>query len=103
MSPWDNDADEMYSRYAYLEPLSKQLSDYIKDNIENIGRLSAAYNSVLSICRIGVENGNRETGAINTHPGGFERRVGDHAVTVCGRTYHCIPTQIKNRTDPAGQ
>ena len=100
LSPWDNDADEMYSRYAYLEPLSKELSEYIKDNIENIGRLSAAYNSVLSICRIGVENGNRETGARNTHEGGFELRLGDHAFVIGGRMYHCTPKRIDN-TDPS--
>ena len=101
LAPWDD--NEMYERYAYLRPLSEQMRHIMIDNIEHFGRLSSAYNNMLSICRIGVENGNRETGAINTHPGGFERRVGDHAVTVCGRTYHCIPTQIKNRTDPAGQ
>jgi len=100
LSPWDNDADEMYSRYAYLEPLSKQITDAIMDNIENIGRLSAAYNSALSICRIGVENGNRETGARNTHDGGFELRLGDSAFVIGGRMYHCTPKRIDN-TDPS--
>ena len=100
LSPWDNDADEMYSRYAYLEPLSKQITDSIMENIEYIGKLSAAYNNVLSICRIGVENGNRETGARNTHEGGFELRLGDSAFVIGGRMYHCTPKTISN-TDPS--
>ena len=100
LSPWDNDADEMYSRYAYLKPLSKQITDSIMENIDNIGRLSASYNSVLGICRIGCENGNRETGARNTHEGGFEIRYGDHAFTISGRLYHCMAKQVSN-TDPS--
>ena len=100
LSPWDNDADEMYSRYAYLKPLSKQITDAIMENIDNIGRLSASYNSVLGICRIGCENGNRETGARNTHEGGFEIRHGDHAFAISGRLYHCMAKQVSN-TDPS--
>jgi len=100
LSPWDNDADEMYSRYAYLKPLSKQITNAIMENIDNIGRLSASYNSVLGICRIGCENGNRETGARNTHEGGFEIRYGDHAFAIAGRLYHCMAKQVSN-TDPS--
>ena len=100
LSPCDNDADEMYSRYAYLKPLSKQITDAIMENIDNIGRLSASYNSVLGICRIGCENGNRETGARNTHEGGFEIRYGDHAFAISGRLYHCMAKQVSN-TDPS--
>jgi len=81
----------MYRRYAHLEPLSEQMRKLMIDDIEHFGRLSSAYNNMLSISRVGVENGKREAGVPNTHPGGFERRVGDHASIVCGRTYHCMP------------
>jgi hypothetical protein len=61
------------------------------DDIEHFGPLSAAYNNMLSISRVGVTNGKIEAGVPNTHPGGFERRVGDHASIISGRTYHCMP------------
>ena len=81
----------MYERYAHLEPLSKEMRKLMIDDIEHFGPLSAAYNNMLSISRVGVTNGKIEAGVPNTHPGGFERRVGDHASIVSGRTYHCMP------------
>jgi hypothetical protein len=37
----------------------------------------------------------------NHHGGGFERRVGDHAVTLNGRTYHYVPRATAG-TQPSG-
>jgi hypothetical protein len=37
----------------------------------------------------------------NEHGGGFERRVGDHSVTMNGRTYHTL-RDATNTTDPSG-
>jgi hypothetical protein len=70
------------------------------DDIEHFGPLSAAYNNMLSISRVGVTNGKIEAGVPNTRPGGFERRVGDYASIVCGRTYHCMP-KFSNSLAPA--
>jgi hypothetical protein len=75
---------------------------HILNNMENIGRLSAAYNTALGICRIGCENGNRETGARNTHEGGFEIRRGDSAFAISGRLYHSMAKYVSS-TDPAGK
>jgi len=101
LSPW-NDNDEFFMRYSYLSPLSEHVTNHILNNMENIGRLSAAYNTALGICRIGCENGNRETGARNTHEGGFEIRRGDSAFAISGRLYHSMAKYVSS-TDPAGK
>jgi hypothetical protein len=57
-----------------------------------MGPLSSTYGNVLSLAAIGVENGNKATGVINTHVGGFECR-GNGApdcVTMYGRTFHYL-------------
>ena len=56
----------MYRRYAHLEPLSEQMRKLMIDGIEHFGRLSSAYNNMLSISRVGVENGKREAGVGET-------------------------------------
>ena len=101
LSPW-NDNQEFFMRYSYLSPLSQQITNHILNNMENIGRLSAAYNTALGICRIGCENGNRETGARNTHQGGFEIRQGDAAFAISGRLYHSMAKYVSS-TDPSGK
>ena len=50
------------------------------------------YGNVLSLAAIGVENGNKATGVINTHVGGFECRGhgAPDCVTMYGRTFHYL-------------
>ena len=52
------------------------------NNINHFSRNSARYNGIFSISATGVENGKG---------GGWERISGQHAVKMCGRTYHFIP------------
>jgi hypothetical protein len=91
-----------YKKFGNLIPLSEEMQELFVDNIEHFGPLSSTYNNVLSMAAVGVENGNKATGVKNSHPGGFERRVGDHCVTINGRTYHFF-IKAKDGTDPSGK
>jgi hypothetical protein len=53
------------------------------NNIAHFSRNSARYNGILSISATGIDNGKG---------GGWERIRGPHAVKLCGRTYHILPT-----------
>jgi hypothetical protein len=53
------------------------------NNIAHFSRNSARYNGILSISATGIDNGKG---------GGWERIRGPHAVKLCGRTYHFLPT-----------
>ena len=75
-----------------LKPMSATMADIIVNGAENFGPLSSTYNNILSLCATGVKN---------SHGGGFERRVGDHAITLNGRTFHFIPKATAG-TNPSG-
>jgi hypothetical protein len=66
--------------------------DLMINNLKTFSPLSSTFNSIFSLAATGVEN---------DHGGGFERRVGDHAVTLSGRTVHFVP-RATSRTDPSG-
>ena len=75
-----------------LKPMSATMADIIVNGAETFGPLSSTYNNILSLCATGVKN---------SHGGGFERRVGDHAITLNGRTFHFIPRATAG-TNPSG-
>ena len=82
----------LFLKYGNLKPMSPEMQELLIDNIEHMGPLSSTYGNVLSLAQIGVENGSRATGVINTHVGGFECR-GNGApdcVTMYGRTFHYL-------------
>jgi hypothetical protein len=82
----------LFLKYGNLKPMSPEMQDLMINNIEHMGPLSSTYGNVLSLAQIGVENGNKATGVINTHVGGFECR-GNGApdcVTMYGRTFHYL-------------
>jgi hypothetical protein len=83
---------EYFKIYGDLKPMSQGMQDLMINEIEHMGPLSSTYGNVLSLAAIGVENGNKATGVINTHVGGFETR-GNGApdcVTMYGRTFHYL-------------
>jgi hypothetical protein len=74
-----------------LQPLSKTFFDEVIED-SSFGRLSSTYNNMLSLSAVGVSN---EAG------GGWERRNGDHSVTLNGRTFTYIP-KAGNGAVPSG-
>ena len=82
----------LFLKYGNLKPMSLEMQDLMLNEIEHMGPLSSTYGNVLSLAAIGVENGSKATGVINTHVGGFECR-GNGApdcVTMYGRTFHYL-------------
>jgi hypothetical protein len=82
----------LFLKYGDLKPMSIEMQDLMINSIEHMGPLSSTYGNVLSLAAIGVENGSKATGVINTHVGGFECR-GNGApdcVTMYGRTFHYL-------------
>ena len=82
----------LFLKYGNLKPMSLEMQDLMLNEIEHMGPLSSTYGNVLSLAAIGVENGCKATGVINTHVGGFECR-GNGApdcVTMYGRTFHYL-------------
>ena len=75
-----------------LQPMSASMSTIMVDGIKTFGQLSSTYNNIVALCATGVKN---------DHGGGFERRVGNHAVTLNGRTYHYVP-RAEAGTRPSG-
>jgi hypothetical protein len=75
----------------YLKPLTKEMEKLFKDNVAHLSRASSFYNNLLAMCSTGVDNGKQ---------GGFEKRIGAHAVTICGRIYHHFPKV--QTTNPSG-
>lgn len=69
--------------YPSLRPLPPDLQRIMNENGAHMSGLSARYNAILSLGATGVDNGKG---------GGWERRVGAHAVTLIGKTYHYLPT-----------
>jgi hypothetical protein len=78
--------------FKRLEMLTKQEQEIMVTNVKHFGRLSSTYNNILAISAVGVEN---ERG------GGWERLLGDHAVTLNGRTYTYLP-RAKTGTNMSG-
>ena len=72
--------------------LTRFEQEVMVDNVKHFGRLSSTYNNILAISAVGVEN---ERG------GGWERMLGDHSVTMNGRTYTYLP-QAKTGTQMSG-
>ena len=62
--------------------LSPEMKKLLLDNIAHLSRASSFYNNMLAFCSTGVDNGKS---------GGFEKRIGDHCVTLCGKIYHHFP------------
>jgi len=82
----------LFLKYGNLKPMSLGMQDLMINSIEHMGPLSSTYGNVLSLAAIGVENGNKATGVINTHVGGFECRGhgAPDCVTMYGRTFHYL-------------
>ena len=72
--------------------MSATMIDIMVNDLKTFSPLSSTFNSIVSLAATGEEN---------DHGGGFERRVGDHAVTLSGRTVHFVP-RATSRTDPSG-
>lgn len=96
-----NDSD-IYYRFGHLKSLSADMQNLMINNIQHYGKLSSTYNNILSISASGVTNGHPMSNVTNTHPGGFERRVGDHSVTMQGRMFHYFP-KARNTSDASGK
>ena len=62
--------------------LTKEMQNLLIENVSHLSRASSFYNNLLAMCSTGVDNGKE---------GGFEKRIGAHAVTICGRIYHHFP------------
>jgi hypothetical protein len=71
---------DLYDRVT-LEPLSYEYLEIYGDPA--FGRSSSMYNNMLSFGAVKVMN--------DQGVGGFEKIVGDHSVTLNGRTHHFIP------------
>ena len=68
--------------YYKLEELTPNMQEMMIMDTEHFSCLSSSYNNMFAFGTVCVEN---------DHGGGFEKRVGAHAVTICGRTYSYIP------------
>jgi hypothetical protein len=82
----------LFLKYGNLKPMTLEMQDLMINEIEHMGPLSSTYGNVLSLAAIGVENGCKATGVINTHVGGFECRGhgAPDCVTMYGRTFHYL-------------
>lgn len=79
--------------YYKLEELTRNMQEMMIMDTEHFSRLSSTYNNMFAFGTVCVEN---------DHGGGFEKRVGAHAVTICGRTYSYIPRANSGSADPSG-
>ena len=62
--------------------MSATMIDIMVNDLKTFSPLSSTFNSIVSLAATGEEN---------DHGGGFERRVGDHAVTLSSQTVHFGP------------
>ena len=76
-----------------LEYMTQKMQEMMLQGTEHFSRLSSTYNNMFAFGTVCVEN---------EHGGGFEKRVGDHAVTICGRTYSYVPKANSGSADPSG-
>jgi hypothetical protein len=89
LSPMMN--DRLYDKFRLL-PLPTTIRHIMIDNIISFSSLSSTYNNVLALAVTGVRN---------DHGGGYERRVGNHSVTMNGSTFHFLP-KASTGTNPSG-
>ena len=65
-----------------LTQMTEVMHKVMVDGMQSFSRLSSTYNNLLAMGAVGVQN---------DHGGRYENRVGDHCVTICGRTYSFMP------------
>jgi hypothetical protein len=68
-----------------LNPLSDKLHNLLVNNVGHMTKYSNSYNYLFALSITGIDNGRQ---------GGFEHRVGDHCVTICGNMHHMLPFAI---------
>ena len=72
-----------------LQPLLPSITKIIKKDYEHISCHSNLYNNTLSFGSVSVSN--------KREKGGFEKIIGNHAVTINGRTYHKTHAQKSSK------
>ena len=90
LSPY-HDYSALYQRFR-LSPLPPYLMSLMMRRTAHFSPLSSAYNNYHVLAVTMIEN--------YKGIGGFEKRMGSHSVTMCGRNHHMFKNNLT--TDPTG-